>query len=48
MTDQLDPELEEETKEECSRFGEVLKVVSAKDFALKIRLFVEFASHSGQ
>ena len=47
MTDEIDPELETEVREECSNFGKVISVISATGFDGGIRIFVEFDTHKG-
>merc|ERR1712137_1201889 len=45
MTDEIDRELEDETREECTNFGRVLNVVGAKGFDNRVRIFVEFETY---
>ena len=47
MTDEIDRELEDETREECTNFGRVLNVVGAKGFDNRVRIFVEFETYKG-
>jgi len=45
MVDEKEDDLEEDVKEECTKYGNVLNVVIAKGFDQKWRVFVEFSSH---
>ena len=48
MVDEKEDDLEEDVKEECTKYGNVLNVVIAKGFDQKWRVFVEFSSHRGR
>ena len=54
-SDEVDEELQTEVTEECSRFGEVTRVViyqerqgEEENAEVIVKIFVEFSKHSGK